>query len=78
MTIQLITARHGTSKGVLQEALNTEPTNVGFHDPSIRNERYFTGFDIKVGERFPVVMDPATRKRFSTVVRKSDGTFKVT
>ena len=77
MTIQLITPQHGTSKGVLEAALNTSPS-VGFHDPSLSNERWFTGFDIKVGNRFPIVMDPATRSRFSTVIRKSDGTFKVT
>ena len=78
MTVLLSTARFGTSKGVLEQTLNTKPQDVTFRDPSIYNERWFTGADIKVGERFPVVMDPATRRRFSTVIRKSDGTFKVT
>jgi hypothetical protein len=78
MTVALRSAKFSASKGVLQDALNTQPDRVEFHDPSLFNERWFTGHDIKVGERFPVVMDPATRRRFSTVVRKSDGTFKVT
>ncbi len=77
MTVQVQSATFGKSKKVLQQALTESPQSVRFHDPSFFNPRSFTGADIKPGEKFPVVMDPATRQRFSTVERKSDGSFRV-
>jgi hypothetical protein len=77
MTIQLASIRHGQSKAALQSALNTMPDRVEFHDPSIMAPRWFVGADMAVGERFPIVMDPATRRRFATVARTDKG-FRVT
>lgn len=77
MTVQLSSTRFGANKKVLQEQLNTAPATVCFEDPSFFAPRSFCGADIKAGESFAVVMDPATRRRFSTVQRKGDGTFKV-
>lgn len=75
MTIQLGTyASHGRSKAVLQDALNSTPASVRFEDPSISQSRgTFYGNDIRVGERFPIVMDPPTRRRFAIVVRTERG-----
>lgn len=78
MTIQLATARHGTSKAVLQAALTAGARSVVFADPSIFNPRSFYGTEIQPGESFACVLDPATRRRFCTVKRLADGTFKVT
>ena len=77
MTIQLRTPAAGKSKAILQTELNQAPINILFEDPSIFAPRMFRGSQIKPGESFPVVMDPATRQRFASVTRKSDGTFKV-
>lgn len=75
MTIQVQTANQ--SKAVLLACLTDKPESVRFYDPSIVNERRFTGADIKPGDRFPVVMDHPKRNRFAEVIRKADGTFKV-
>lgn len=83
MTVQLAprTARlFGKSKKTLHAALTENPHQVAFDDPSMFSPRHggcFTGDDMAPGERFPVVMDPATRMRFSTVARKLDGSFSV-
>lgn len=78
MTIQLVTARHGTSRAVLQAALTSGARSVVFEDPSIFNPRTFYGTEIEPGTAFACVLDPATRRRFCTVKRLADGTFKVT
>jgi len=78
MTVQLRSARFGKSKKVLQDMLNTDPMAVYFVDPSFFNPRSFRGDEMVAGERFPVVMDPETRRRFATVARNDDGTFRVT
>ena len=75
MTIQVCTANQ--SKAILLACLTDKPESVRFYDPSIINERQFTGADIKPGERFPVVMDHPKRNRFAVIIRKPDGTFKV-
>lgn len=77
MTTQLRTVRHGTSKAVLQENLNTAPAAVIFETPKPWGSDVFTGADIPVPSSFACVLDPATRRRFATVKRKADGTFKV-
>lgn len=80
MTVQLAShLAHGKSKKVLQEALSRTPGQVRFYDPSIfsGSRGVFTGAAITAGDRFAVVMDPDTRRRFATVVCKADGTFKV-
>ena len=77
MTIQLTTL-HGKSKAALLAGLREEPTKVGFHDPSIMNERWFNAESIPPGTRFPVVMDHPRRSRFAEVERKADGTWRVT
>ncbi len=81
MTIQLGTYKsHGTSKTVLQAALNEQPERVRFEDPSIfqGSRGTFYGNDIKNGEKFPIVMDPQTRRRFATIVRDlNTGAFRV-
>ena len=78
MSIQLGTyASHGKSKKVLQDALNSTPARVRFEDPSIFQSRgTFFGNDIHTGERFPIVMDPPTRRRFATIVR-TESVFRV-
>lgn len=76
MTIQLHTVRHGKSKAALQAALEAMPDRVEFYNPSIMvlpPENHFTGADIKVGERFPCVLDPETRRRFATIERTPQG-----
>lgn len=78
MTVMLISVKFGKSKAVLQDALNHEPNNVAFHDPSIIRPRDFWGDGISRGESFPVVMDHPKRTRFALVTRKTDGSFKVT
>jgi hypothetical protein len=77
MTVIVRAARFGRSKQALQAGLDTMPGLVWFEDPSIVNPRIFTGEQVAIGERFPVVMDPATRRRFADVTRLPDGSFKV-
>lgn len=79
MTVQIAAPyKYGASKKALSDALNGDNTGlVNFYDPSIVNPRYFTGREIRIGERFPIVMDPETRRRFAEIVRKPDGTFRV-
>ena len=76
MTIQV--HNFAKSKATLQAALTETPDKVTFSDPSPFGVHYFTGATIRVGESFPVVMDPATRMRFAGVARRKDGMFKVT
>ena len=76
MTIQV--HNFAKSKATLQAALTETPDKVRFSDPSPFGVRCFTGAEIKLSESFAVVMDPATRMRFSMVTRRKDGTFKVT
>lgn len=75
MTVQV--QNFNKNKGVLQDALNSTPEQVMFYDPSIFNERTFSGKEVQTGEHFPVVMDHPKRMRFATVTRKQDGSFKV-
>lgn len=79
MTVQIAAPfKYGANKKALQDGLNGDsPESVNFYDPSIVRPRQFTGASIQVGERFPVVMDPETRRRFAEVERKADGTFRV-
>lgn len=78
MTIILRTPAAGKSKKSLESALNEDPSKVRFEDPSFFFPKpSFTGDTIEDGASFPVVMDPETRRRFSTVARKG-GVFKVT
>lgn len=79
MTIQVKTPAAGKSKAALQTALNTNARDVWFEDPSVHkgSRGLFVGSDIKPHEQFPVVMDPQTRMRFSTLQRKADGTFRI-
>jgi hypothetical protein len=77
MTIQVTTQQYAKSKKTLQDALNTTPERVLFLEPSIFNEHDFNGAMIEAGRKFPVVMDHPKRMRFALVVRKADGTFKV-
>lgn len=79
MTIQVSSTRFATSKKVLEAALNSNPEQVAFADPSLfeGSRGVFTGADIKNPEKFAVVMDPQTRRRFATVQRKFNGQFKV-
>ena len=75
MTIQV--ENFNKSKKVLENQLNTDPSQVSFYDPSIFNSRFFTGEDVKKGEHFAVVMDHPKRMRFASVARQQNGTFKV-
>lgn len=75
MTVQV--KNFNKSKEVLQNQLNTDPSQVSFYDPSIFNSRSFTGEDVKKGEHFAVVMDHPRRMRFALVTRRQNGTFKV-
>jgi len=79
MTIQVASTRFASSKATLQAALNSTPDHVRFDDPSIfeGSRGHFDASSIKPGEKFPVVMDPQTRRRFATVERKLNGQFKV-
>lgn len=79
MTIQISSTRFATSKQALEAALNSTPDHVCFVDPSISSDSrgHFDATAIKVGEKFPVVMDPQTRRRFATVQRKLNGQFRV-
>ena len=81
MTIQVCIPAYGKSKAALEQALNSNTPGIIFHDPSIFPEKYygshFGSHIIKIGESFPVVMDPDKRQRFALVKRKLDGTFKV-
>lgn len=76
MTIQLTSQHLGKSKAALQEALNRQPTNVEFHDPSIMNPRSFFGSSIRIGEKFACVLDHPKRQRFAQITRTESG-FKV-
>lgn len=75
MAIQVLTCN--ASKVKLLAALQTQPQAVSFYDPSIMNERRFSGADVKHGESFTVVMDPQTRRRFAKVMRRPNGEFRV-
>jgi len=75
MTVQAI--NFNTSKKALQEQLNLRAELVHFVEPMMVHDRRFTGDEIKVGQSFPVVMDPQTRRRFATVKRVSFAAFKV-
>lgn len=79
MTIQVASTRFASSKQVLETALNTTPDHVHFDDPSIfpGSRGHFNATTIQIGEKFAVVMDPQTRRRFATVQRKLNGQFKV-
>ena len=79
VTIQLASTRFGESKVKLQATLNSHPDWVRFDDPSPFNDSRgnFSAVNVKLGEKFAVVMDPATRRRFATVRRLEDGSFKV-
>lgn len=76
MTIQVY-SDHAKSKATLTAALNSNPQAVRFYDPSLFNSRIFRASEMKPGERFPVVMDPQTRRRFAEVERRADGSFRV-
>lgn len=71
MTIQVLSCN--ASKAKLLEALRTQPSAVTFYDPSILNERWFSGADIKEGEAFAVVMDHPKRTRFARIVKAPKG-----
>lgn len=78
MTIQV--QNHNTSKAALKAALAATPQAVQFHDPGVFTSSkggWFTGADIPPGDSFPVVLDPATRRRFAKVTRKADGSWRV-
>ena len=81
MTIQVSIPAYGKSKAALAQALNSNTPGHIFHDPSIFPEKYYGAHFglhiIKVGDSFPVVMDPDKRQRFALFTRKLDGTFKV-
>lgn len=78
MTIQVAIPAYGKSKATLQAILDSNPKDCKFYDPSLFQGRgHFDGRAIDPGEHFAVVMDPATRRRFATVTRKANGTFKV-
>lgn len=79
MTIQVSSTRVARSKATLEAALAADPREVWFYDPSIfqGSRGTFSADEVKPGDRFPVVMDPATRQRFAEIVRKPDGSFKV-
>ncbi len=77
MTIQVrpVADAH-KSKAHLLKALKEGTAR--FYDPSPFNGRgNFSASSIENGEKFAVVMDPQTRRRFATVSRGTDGTFKV-
>ena len=78
MTIQIVNPTHGRSKAALQAALNAGPEGVKLDDPWPWGQRTFTAATMRPGQSFPVVMDPATRRRFATITRRKDGSFKVT
>ncbi len=80
MTIQLKSPGVAKSKATLQAALNSNAKAVWFEDPSIfaGSRGIFTGDQIPAGDNFAIVMDPQTRMRFSTLLRRIDGTFKIT
>lgn len=77
MTIQCLTPGAAVSKATLQAALNSDPGKVKFREPTPTRDRLFSGADWPHGMCKPVVMDPATRRRFSMVERLQDGTFRV-
>lgn len=79
MTIQLQSQQYGKSKATLAAQLNQDARRVWFEDPSVfpGSRGQFTGADVKPGERFALVMDHPKRSRFASVVRREDGTFKV-
>lgn len=77
MTVQVTNPKAPTKKQ-LADALAANPAGVGFYDPSIVNERYFTGAEIPVGTTYlPVVLDHPKRMRFAEIARRADGTFRV-
>lgn len=78
VTIQIAPPfKHGKSKATLQAALNSDLEIVNFMEPTPWEERYFSQTSVKPGEKFAVVMDPATRMRFATVQQRADGSWKV-
>lgn len=77
MTIQCKTPGAAVSKATLQAALNSDPGSVRFVEPTPWDDREFSGAEWPRGARKPVVMDPTTRRRFSTVERLQDGSFRV-
>ena len=77
MTIILQTTSAGKSKAALKAALEAKPADVAFHDPSFLEPRWFTGEDVKFGERFAVVMDHPKRMRFALITRTREGGWKV-
>ncbi len=79
MTILCQSPGFTKSKATLQAALNENAGAVKFEDPSIfpGSRGYFNGGSIQPGEKFPIVMDPPTRRRFAIVKRLTDGQFRV-
>lgn len=78
MTVQIAAPfKHGKSKATLQDALNSDLEIVNFREPSPFGDRIFGKDSIKPGESFPVVLDPATRRRFAKVPRTATNIFKV-
>ncbi len=77
MTIQVCNPAHGASKAALAKALNEAPSQVQFREPTPFEDKLFYANSVRAGTRFAVVMDPATRRRFATVVRKADGSWGV-
>lgn len=76
MSIQAV--NYNKSKKELAEALNTHPDRVYFYNPSMfGSHTSFRGHEIRVGERFPVVMDHPKRNRFAEIKRVSETQFKV-
>ena len=80
MTIQLHSLTYGTSKTTLRDALNADPHRmVCFYDPSIfsGSRGIFAATDMRLGEEFCVVMDPASRRRFAFVKRVREDLWSV-
>lgn len=72
MTIQLnFPTSAGKNKKALQDALNEKPSKVVFMEPTPWAQTLFT--EPNAPDRFAVVMDPETRRRFATVTRTPKG-----
>jgi hypothetical protein len=79
MTVILKTLQHGKSKASLLKALNEEPENVVFEDPSPFRDKIFTAARMKEWGNFsmPVVMDHPKRLRFAQVSITAQGKWSV-
>lgn len=77
MTVQVVKAEHGKSKAALLAAVEAGAEKVWFRRPTPWGDEEFSAAGIKPHERFPVVMDPATRRRFAEIERRPDGSFRV-